>query len=106
MRPLSTVMGVDFKSVTNGTNCCPVTVLIVRHQFMRKSDELAFRQRSAPCASLAPVALAPNEHLRSLPQAAASVRCAALLTTVRLDFRRRTIIRLSAIRSAGGAGRL
>jgi hypothetical protein len=42
MRPMFTVMGGEFKTVTNDTNSYPGKILIVRHQFMHKREELVF----------------------------------------------------------------
>jgi len=40
MRPMFIVMGRESKTVTKNSNSGPDRVLIVRHQFMRKREEL------------------------------------------------------------------
>src|SRR5580698_7251686 len=98
MRPLSTVMGGDFKSVTNATNGGPVTVLIVRHQFMRKSDQLVFLRVSRHTRRSLQLKLYPCQHYRSVSLQAASVRRTCGLTPGRLNICARAIAKLLAIR--------
>jgi len=67
-------MGGDFKSVVNATNCYPGMVLIVRHQFMRESDELSFSGVSRPGCYPLQLKRQAMKYLWSLSQATASVR--------------------------------